>query len=83
MWRIISSMYRNTSVSIGDHLLDVECGVREAGISSPTLFILQLDDLVRELKNAGVGVHVTAWVLCVLLFADDIDTYLFKKYDYL
>ncbi len=72
IWRFISAMYRNTSVSIGDLLLDVECGVREGGISSPTCFIVQLDDLVRELKKAGVGIDIAGRLICSLLYADDV-----------
>ena len=72
IWRIIRDMYQGTSVSLGEYLLDVLCGVREGGISSPTCFILWLDDLVKELKRAGLGVDVAGELLCALLYADDI-----------
>ncbi len=72
LWRIICAMYKDTSASIGTYLLDVLCGVREGGISSPTLFICWLDSLVRALKNANVGVRTMHTFLCTLLFADDI-----------
>ena len=72
VWRIIKDMYCDTSASLGEYLLDVLCGVREGGISSPTCFIIWLDDLVRELKAAGVGVEIAGEIMCCLLYADDI-----------
>ena len=52
----------------------VLCGVRQGGVSSPTLFALYVDDLISHLRltDSGYGIHVGSLFVGCVLYADDI-----------
>ena len=51
-------------------LFPLGCGVREGAILSPILFAVFIDDLVADLRAAGVGAHLASLIISSLLFAD-------------
>ena len=53
---------------------DVKCGLRQGCILSPILFNLCMNDLVLYLKSFGKGVkcYDDYYLLCTLLYADDV-----------
>ena len=50
----------------------ISAGVRQGGILSPVFYCIYVDDLVRILKEAGIGCHVRNTFLSILLYADDM-----------
>ena len=48
---------------------DVESGVKQGCIVSPTLFAMYIDDLVHNINSKNVGI---TYGECTLLYADDI-----------
>ena len=73
MWKMLRALYKNTTVGIGpDLILDILCGIREGGMSSPTCFNLHFDSLAKSFKKAGVGIRIGNLMVSFLFFADDI-----------
>jgi hypothetical protein len=50
----------------------MECGVRQGGISSPTLFNLYVNALIEELSSTNVGCHVDGVCVNNISYADDM-----------
>ncbi|PZC80655.1 hypothetical protein B5X24_HaOG214222 [Helicoverpa armigera] len=48
------------------------CGVRQGGLSSPTLFNIYVKELVRELNNTGVGCSIDGQIVNNISYADDM-----------
>jgi len=64
-----------SSVIMNDKLsdwFDIEVGLRQGCVLSPTLFLIFINDLIRELKHSNIGVVAGAVRLNNLVFADDI-----------
>jgi len=76
IFRLIMNVYDCTDAKMRDlyteELLNVLCGVREGGNSSPLFFNIFFNDLITELKEAGVGTAVAGLIMCCLFYADDI-----------
>ena len=51
---------------------EVQCGVKQGDIISPTIFSLYINDLVNELNSLNLGVPIDDEKVCALLHADDI-----------
>ena len=51
---------------------DVPLGTKQGGISSPGFFSVYVDDLVKILRNSGVGCHMIRVFVGCILFADDL-----------
>jgi hypothetical protein len=50
----------------------LECGVRQGGLSSPTLFNLYVNDLIEELSSASVGCCIDGVCVNNISYADDM-----------
>ncbi|KAL0870385.1 hypothetical protein ABMA27_005395 [Loxostege sticticalis] len=50
----------------------LECGVRQGGLSSPTLFNLYVNDLIVALSSLHVGCHIDGLCVNNLSYADDM-----------
>jgi len=50
----------------------VLCGVRQGGILSPILFNIYVDVLISELKNSGIGCHISNVFVGCIMYADDL-----------
>ena len=77
IWRIIRNLYERTQscVLVDDErtdFFDVEVGVRQGCVLSPTLFAIFINNLAREISESGVGIDVGGKKVAILLYADDI-----------
>ena len=85
MYNTISSLYANpkSRVLLVNHRTDYfDCliGVKQGDSLSPTLFAVFINDLVREIKETGIGVVLETknenidetTIISILLYADDI-----------
>ncbi|XP_039761472.1 uncharacterized protein LOC120634760 [Pararge aegeria] len=48
------------------------CGVRRAGLTSPDLFNLYVNNLIEELSGTGIGCHIGGVCFNYLSYADDM-----------
>ena len=76
-WRIIRSLYANTSsrVKVGSKLsreFRIKQGVRQGCPLSPTLFNCFINELIVSLESLGLGVQVGQKLIDGLLYADDV-----------
>lgn len=53
-------------------MYSLECGVRQGGITSPTLFNLYINKLIEELSDAGVGCSIDGTLVNNISYADDM-----------
>ena len=77
MWRIIKNIYEKTEscVLVGDEKTDyfeVEVGVQQGCILSPTLFSIYINSMAKEINQSGIGIEVLGMKVAILLYADDI-----------
>ena len=66
-----------TSVRLGQHVsppFSLRCGVRQGSILSPSLLLLIMDPLLRQLQSLSVGTSVNGMYTGGFLNADDIRT---------
>jgi hypothetical protein len=50
----------------------LECGVRQGGLTSPTLFNLFINGLIGELSSTGIGCHIDGVCVNNISYADDM-----------
>ena len=75
--RLLLDCYRRQQVRASwkgskSEYFDVENGIRQGGIASPTLFCIYLDRLLCQLKEASDGCWVGPHFLGCLAYADDV-----------
>ena len=77
MWRIIRNIYEKTEscVLVGDEkteYFEVEVGVQQGCILSPTLFSIYINSMAKEINQSRIGIEVLGMKVAILLYADDI-----------
>ena len=78
-WRIIKNWYDSGSccVKLEDghsNIFPIERGVRQGSVLSPTLFLLVIDPLLREMESANLGLMINNFFVGGFAHADDIRT---------
>ena len=74
---LIKSLYDNveSAVKVNNDLTDwfeIQNGVKQGCILSPTLFSMFINDLAEDINTAELGVHCKENMVSSLLFADDL-----------
>ena len=75
--RLILFIYRNQFCDVRwngkkSHRFPVSNGVRQGAVSSPILFCVYVDDLIKKLRKSGLGCKIGGKYLGVAVYADDI-----------
>ncbi|XP_071123934.1 uncharacterized protein [Mytilus edulis] len=73
----LQSLYENVrcTVRVNDRhtpWFNVDCGVKQGCLLSPTLFAAYINDLTERINNLDCGVRIDDTMLSILLYADDI-----------
>ena len=73
----LKSLYVQTSANIRVNnyttdWFDINNGVRQGDPLSPTLFSIFINDLIKEVEQAGIGVKYLNDIINILVFADDV-----------
>ena len=79
MWRLLNSWYTGSScqVKVDGRVSDrfmVERDVKQGSVLSPTLFLLVMDPLLKQLQASGLGLSVNQYYARGYLHADDTRT---------
>ena len=74
---LIKSLYDNveSAVKVNNDLTDwfeIQNGVKQGCILSPTLFSMLINDLAEDINTAELGVQCKENIVSSLLFADDL-----------
>ena len=77
MWRLIKSWYTNPTsrVCIENHMSDpfvIHRGVRQGSVLSPTLFLVAINPLLKQLVELNKGVSIANVYVGSMVHADDI-----------
>ena len=79
MWRLLKNWYEGGSCRVKvDGMVSgrfvVERGVKQGSVLSPSLFLLVMDPLLRQLQASGLGLSVNRYYAGGYLYSDDIRT---------
>ena len=74
---MIKALYQrvSSSVKINNQLsdwFDVNCGVKQGCVLSPTLFSMFINDLVDSVRGSGRGLKIKGTSIDILMYADDV-----------
>ena len=77
MWRLIRNWYTNMKEFVvvdgqSSRVYEVAQGTRQGGVLSPWLFLVFINDLMKELNNPNVGVFINGVYFGSPMFADDL-----------
>jgi len=86
LWRLIRNYYSRTRCSVRVNqaytdYFEILKGVRQGCVLSPVLYVIFINDLIRELKNSEINVKRNDISLNSLFFADDIVLMADSKYN--
>ena len=75
--RLIMFVYRNQYCDVRwngkfSNRFPVSNGVRQGAVSSPILFCIYVDNLIKELRRSDIGCRIGGHYLGVAVYADDI-----------
>ena len=75
--RVLLFIYKNQKCNVKwagqlSEKFDVSNGVRQGAISSPLLFSVYIDELLRILRKSGLGCHISQVFLACYGYADDL-----------
>lgn len=70
-WYINQTNYVRWADSLSD-MYGLECGVRQGGLTSPTLFNIYVDQLIGELGSTMVGCSIDGTMVNNISYADDM-----------
>ena len=78
-WRLIRHWYRdvNSTVQVCKHQsapFNLERGIRQGSVLSPSIFNLVIDPLLKKLKDRSLGLSINGLFLGAFAHADDIRT---------
>ena len=76
-WKIVKSWYSNAMAAVEinntvSQLFDQDRGVRQGSVLSLTLFLIVMDEMLREMSTSGNGVSIAGLYLGSAAHADDI-----------
>ena len=76
LWRMIKLIYNNSHCKLAldgvlSSVIRLHRAVKQGGKTSTTLMIIYVDDLIRVLYDAGIGVKMILLLIACLFFADD------------
>jgi hypothetical protein len=77
MWRVLRAMYDGTTAEVRGYGAKsasflLRCGVRQGAVTSPILYSVFINGLIRRLKSLGLGLVVGGIYVGCFLFADDV-----------
>ena len=75
--RVLLYVYRSQQCDVKwagkySHRFSVSNGVRQGAVSSPILFSIYIDDLLKILRQSGLGCHITNVFFSCFGYADDL-----------
>jgi len=61
-------------------VVQLQCGVRQGGVLSPTLFAVYVNDIILALSKSGHGCYFDNMFIGCIMYADDLLLLLWSPY---